>query len=107
MKRVIGCFVIVCLVIVGSLISRVAAESPAPAGASRPPVIEALAGREVRVYFRQEAMPGKPVEWRGGVVKQADDRFVTLSMREGETLFIPMASVAYVESSKAATTRPN
>ena len=107
MKRVIGCLAIVCLVIVGSLISRVAAESPAPADASRPSAIEALAGQDVRVYFRQEAMPGKPVEWRGGVVKQADDRFITLSMREGQTLWIPMASVAYVESSKAATTRPN
>jgi len=107
MKRVIRCLVIVCLVIVGSLISRVAAESPAPAAAGQPPAIGALAGQEVRVYFRQEAMPGRPVEWRGGVVKQADDRSITLSMREGQTLWIPMASVAYIESSRAATTKPN
>jgi hypothetical protein len=108
MKRVIGCVAVLGLIGAGALLSRAADGSAAPAPAGQPSPAHVLAaGRDVRVYLRQEAMPGRPIEWRGGAVKQVDDRFVTLSMSGGETLWIPMASVAYIESSKAATAKPN
>ncbi len=106
MKLVVGCLAVLCLLGVGTLISRVAAEAPAPAGSTQPSATQAFAGKDIRVYFRQEAMPTMPLQWRRGVVTQADDRFITLSISDGETLWIPMASVAYLESSKAATTKP-
>ena len=107
MKLVVGCLAVLCLLSVGTLISRVAAESPPPGASAHPSATRALAGQGVRVYFRHEVMPTMPLQWRRGVVTQADDRFITLSMSDGEALWIPMASVAYVETSKAPTTKPN
>jgi hypothetical protein len=108
MKLVVACLAVLCLVSAGTLVSRATAESSARAGSAQPTATHALAGNDVRVYFRHEAMPTMPLQWRRGVVTQADDRFITLSMSDGETLWVPMASVAYLESTKAApTTRPS
>lgn len=116
-RVLLACAALFVVLTAGFLITHASAEQPSAAGATEttgasPPT---FVGHKVSVYFRGadkislKEIPTGNLTYLGGVVRQSDAEYLTLTLKGGDTCWIPKAAIAYVRSddeSKSPTTIP-